>query len=390
MSPDAHTHLESDEPVRGYGVLRVVIVLTGLVAAGLLDFEHSGRLGLLLAVVFLPLSVAVLVAAQRLPGAALNQVAAIVDLVSLAAIVLLVPGSYAAVDLCAVVLALTYPLVGGAARGVIFAAVTVAVLLPATVLADPPVEDSRLAFYQAVFAVVVIAGAAFTGRLGEAESNAHIRARELTRRTMEAGNKARRDVAESLHDGPLQELVAADMKLTGALNASARGDVERTRELIDAAREVVERNIGAIRDELVGLGPMAFEELTFQEAVEQCAPAWGRRYELDVGMDLEPLDMPDEVCGALFSIAQEAVANAGRHAHAARVDLTLRGQGGRVELCVSDDGTGFGDVSPLGPREPGHVGLASMRERAAIVSGTLAIESSDDGTRVRVTLPGPA
>jgi signal transduction histidine kinase len=100
--------------------------------------------------------------------------------------------------------------------------------------------------------------------------------------------------------------------------------------------------------------------------------------------------MPNELCGALFGIAQEAVANAGRHAQAARVDLTLTADDGTVELRIVDDGTGFGDINPLGPREPGHLGLASMRERAEIVGGHLAIDSSDAGTEVRVMLPAAA
>ena len=160
--------------------------------------------------------------------------------------------------------------------------------------------------------------------------------------------------------------------------------------LLDEAREVVERNIKAIRSELIALGPMAFDELTFQEAVENCVPAWRRRYDIDVRMDMVRLDMPNEVCGALFGIAQEAVANAGRHSGASRIDLSLRQDDGVVELLIRDDGGGFGDVSPLGAREPGHIGLASMRERATIAGGQLAIDSTESGTEVRVRLPTPS
>jgi signal transduction histidine kinase len=245
-----------------------------------------------------------------------------------------------------------------------------------------------LIFYELVFAVAAITGAIFTGRLAASESLARRRARELTRRIIEAGYEARREVAESLHDGPVQELVSADMKVTGAMNAAARGDHERTQMLLDDARAIIERNVNALRNELIALGPVAFDELSFQEAVEQCAPAWGRRYDIDVRTHMSPLDMPNELCGALFGIAQEAVANAGRHAEAERVDLTLTARNGYVELSIVDDGKGFGDISPLGAREPGHLGLASMRERAAIVGGRLAIESSDGGTAVRVVLPG--
>jgi signal transduction histidine kinase len=180
------------------------------------------------------------------------------------------------------------------------------------------------------------------------------------------------------------------MQIEGAMNAAARGDRERTQMLLEQAREVVERNIVALRTELIALGPVAFDELTFQEAVENCAPAWARRYDVDVRTDLIGLKMPNAVCGALFGIAQEAVANAGRHAGAEYVELKMRTDDGEVELVIRDDGTGFGDVSPLGAREPGHLGLASMRERAAIAGGRLEIESSETGTEVRVRVPSGA
>jgi two-component system, NarL family, sensor kinase len=385
--PESYTPLESVEPVRGYAMVRVELALSGLLAAALLDFEHNGLLALLLLAIFLPIALGILYLAQRRPEVALNPLVAVLDLVSLAVIMALVPASYAAVQFCALVLALAYPLVRGELRGALFAGLTVAVLVPVAFLSDPPVENDRLIFYELVFAVAAITGAVFTGRLAASESLARRRARELTRRIIEAGYEARREVAESLHDGPVQELVSADMKITGAMNAAARGDHERTQMLLDDAREIIERNVNALRNELIALGPVAFDELSFQEAVEQCAPAWARRYDIDVHAHMAPLDMPNELCGALFGIAQEAVANAGRHAEAERVDLTLTARDGYVELSIVDDGKGFGDISPLGSREPGHLGLASMRERAAIAGGQLAIDSTDGGTTVRVLLP---
>jgi signal transduction histidine kinase len=268
--------------------------------------------------------------------------------------------------------------------------VTVAVLVPVAFLSDPPVEADRLVFYQLIFAVAAVTGAIFTGRIAASESLARRRARELTRRFIEAGYEARREVAQSLHDGPVQELVSADMKVTGAMNAAERGDADRSRMLLDDAREIIERNVSALRNELIALGPVAFDELSFQEAVEQCAPAWGRRYDVEVRTHMANVDMPNEVCGALFGITQEAVANAGRHAQAERVELTLSADDGVVALRIVDDGRGFGDVNPLGSREPGHLGLASMRERAEIVGGQLAIDSSESGTEVRVMLPASA
>ena len=85
--------------------------------------------------------------------------------------------------------------------------------------------------------------------------------------------------------------------------------------------------------------------------------------------------------------ALPAVANAGRHAGAEAVSLSLRHVGGELELRVTDNGNGFSDGQPLGAAEPGHLGLASMRERAELMGGALEIETSDRGTRVLVRAP---
>jgi signal transduction histidine kinase len=385
---DGYTRLESTEPIRAYALIRVELALTGLVAALVLDFPGHRHLALALGVVMLPIALGILFLSRRAPALALNPAAGLIDLASLAVVLAIVPASYAAIHFSALVLVMAYALVRGERRGLVFAAIAVATLVTVSVLVDVPVGRHMVVFYEIVFAVAAVSGAVFAGRLAASEMVARLRARELTRRTMEAGYEARREVAQSLHDGPVQELVSADMKIEGAMNATARGDSERATELLYQAREVVERNISALRNELVGLGPVAFDELSFNEAVDRCLQTWSRRYEVRIETDFERVDMPNDVSGALFGIAQEAVANAGRHAHAESVSLTLRRRPEGVELLIRDNGEGFGDVSPLGPREPGHLGLASMRERAAIVGGELAIESGDDGTEVRVQVPG--
>ena len=93
--------------------------------------------------------------------------------------------------------------------------------------------------------------------------------------------------------------------------------------------------------------------------------------------------------GELFRITQEAVANAARHGSAQNVSITLRSEDGSVRLVVADDGKGFSGVDPLGPSEPGHIGLATMRERSELLDGELSIDSSEDGTTVSVTAPLP-
>jgi signal transduction histidine kinase len=83
-------------------------------------------------------------------------------------------------------------------------------------------------------------------------------------------------------------------------------------------------------------------------------------------------------------VAQEALHNAVKHARAHTLDLHLELGDGEVGLVVADDGRGF----DTGREFPGHLGLQSMRERAAAVGGTLEIQSAPgEGTRLRARFP---
>ena len=104
-------------------------------------------------------------------------------------------------------------------------------------------------------------------------------------------------------------------------------------------------------------------------------------------MTIERVDLSNDACGSLFGIAQEAVINAGRHAKAKNISITVRTVEGDVELRVSDDGIGFDGKTPLGPNEPGHLGLATMRERAELIGGRLEIRTGSGGSTVIVRVP---
>jgi len=238
--------------------------------------------------------------------------------------------------------------------------------------------------YETVFVLSALATAIVVGLLRTSESTSRLRARGLSRRTMQAESQVRRRVAESIHDGPVQELIGLDMILSAARSKTEDAEVG---ELIEEARDLVSRNVRALRDEIVDLGPYAFQEITFGTAIETCLPVWQRRYGFEVRLAIERMELTPEMANDLFRIAQEAVANAGRHANASRVELSLRTLGSEVELRVADDGHGFDGTTAVAASEPGHLGLQSMRERAEILDGKLEIESSDRGTRVLVRAP---
>jgi signal transduction histidine kinase len=94
------------------------------------------------------------------------------------------------------------------------------------------------------------------------------------------------------------------------------------------------------------------------------------------------LDYSAEVEEHLYRIALEAINNSIKHAQAATVRVNITAVP-RVEMMISDDGTGF-DTSQ---DRPGHLGLGNMRERAMSIGATLTVESATDcGTTVRLAV----
>jgi signal transduction histidine kinase len=379
--------IESARPIRVFALARLAVALVALLAVAVFGFPSHGRAAAVLAVYVLWAAGLLFVARQH-PDRTLHPLVPAVDFALLLALELAVPDTLIAVRLAALFLIAAHAHFQGERRGLIIAVIgSVLLIAGSAIRGDAPVDLDLLAFYEAVFFLSALATAGVVGLLRTSESTSRLRARGLSRRAMQAESEVRRRVADSIHDGPIQELIGLDMILSAARNKTHDAEVG---ELIEEARDLVSHNVRALRDEIIDLGPYAFKEITFATAVEACLPVWQRRYGLEVRLAIERVELPPEVANDLFRIAQEAVVNAGRHAEASRVELSLRTVDSQVELRVADDGKGFDGARPAS--EPGHLGLQSMRERAELMEGELEIESSDRGTRVLVRAPlrGPA
>jgi signal transduction histidine kinase len=380
--------IESAGPLVLFAVTRVAVTLLALLAIVALGFPYEGRAVAVIGGLLLPWSVAVLLLARRNPDAALSPIVPAVDFLLLALLEALVPETFGAVRVAALFLVASHAHFQGERRGIAVAAGGSALLVITTqVRGDEPVSGNLLGLYESVFVVSALATALVVGTLRTAESASRMRARGLSRRTIQAESEVRRRVAEAIHDGPVQELIALDMILSAARGAAQEGRDEEASTLIEEARELAAANVQALRDEIVDLGPYAYRELSFAAAIEHCIPIWKRRYGFEVMATIERVELPTEMAGDLFRIAQEAVANAGRHAKARAVSISLRTVDSDIELRVTDNGHGFPDSDPLAASEPGHLGLASLRERAELLDGRLEIETSELGTKVLVLAP---
>jgi signal transduction histidine kinase len=379
--------IESPEPVLKFAALRLLLTISALVALAATGTPFQGHLTIVVAAIGLPWAFGNLLLAQRRPDLALNPLVAAGDLALLIVVEIVTPETYGPVRFLALFFIAAHAQFQGQGRGLLVALAGCAALIPIAALRGAPIHGDTLAFYETIFGVCILATALTAGNIRLSETTGRLRARQVSRRMIETESEIRRRVAESIHDGPVQELVSLDMILSAVSSAAARGDTQSADSMLHEARAITERNIQTLRDEIVALGPYAFRELSFETAITDCAPVWNRRYGLDVRLDLDPVSLSPEVSGPLFQIAQEAVTNAGRHADARQVTVSLRQTNGEVQLKVTDDGKGFGDVGPLTSDSSGHIGLSSMRERAELVTGSLTIDSGGRGTVVTVRLP---
>jgi signal transduction histidine kinase len=137
---------------------------------------------------------------------------------------------------------------------------------------------------------------------------------------------------------------------------------------------------------------MALDDLGLRRAVMQYLEEWAERSRLQIDMEIGGLDdrrLPQAVETALFRVLQEAITNVVKHSGASRVSVVLEATHDGVWLTVEDDGRGFdlngADGQELGVRQ---LGLLGVRERLALVGGSLDVESSaQSGTTVYVRIP---
>lgn len=219
--------------------------------------------------------------------------------------------------------------------------------------------------------------------------HARLRARveEISARLLDAHEEERRRIARDIHDSVGQSLLALRLKLQMSASKFAPQCAAAGETLPALAAET-----GAIVDELrrtvLDLRPAITETPGVAPAFQAYASAVAvqRGWELCFHEGQQPIpDLPARVRTHLFRVFQEMLANIQRHAGAMRVDISLYRDGSRLVLQVSDDGRGF---DPDRPADPGGIGLETMRERAELLGGTLAIESEPQrGTAVTVEIP---
>lgn len=192
-------------------------------------------------------------------------------------------------------------------------------------------------------------------------------------------------MARELHDALNQSLFSLSLTARAASRHLAT-DPERTAEELSEIATLSRQAMAELRAVVEGLRTPDVERDGLLPAIRSLAQLMSRVHhiEVEVVADGEP-DLDGRAEHEVFRIVQEALTNAVRHAHAAKVTVSVaNGEG--VEIVVNDDGIGFEpDASTSRGRR---LGLTSMRERASLLGGTITITSSPgDGATVRLEVP---
>ncbi len=210
-------------------------------------------------------------------------------------------------------------------------------------------------------------------------------------RIVQIEKAARAQLASELHDGPTQGVAAITMRLNYVRKLIERKPDSAVDELY-AIEDMARRTTKEIRHMLFELRPKALDQ-GLGPGLEQLAIKMRETYEQNVQVEVQSgLDamLDSQTTQTLFAICSEVITNARKHAQASLIAVSIHIMDDMLIAQVADNGVGF-DVqkafSEARQRE-GHLGLLNLQERAALIEGTLHIESAPgQGTRTTVAVP---
>jgi signal transduction histidine kinase len=198
---------------------------------------------------------------------------------------------------------------------------------------------------------------------------------EASQRELAAVDAERRRVARDLHDGLQGALVLLSLQARELVEELPDDDTgKRARQLADG----LDGAARALRDLVDGVLPAPLVERGLAAAVVDLA----ERLPMEVSVSVHPPDLalPTPVEITAYFVVAEAVTNVVKHARATRADISVVVDGEALALEVVDDGVGA-------PAYNGGTGLAGLRDRLAILGGSVEVDRLDSGTRVSARLP---
>ncbi len=198
--------------------------------------------------------------------------------------------------------------------------------------------------------------------------------------------RERERLARDLHDTLGHNLVALSVQLE-AVQRLYPVDPQAAAQVVNDLKRLTRGSMEELRRTLEGMRSPGLGGRPLQDALQELCADFGRRngQQLEFTWEIGTVELPEPVSEILWRAAQEGLTNIEKHAsQAGQVSLRLLCNGSQVRLQIEDDGAGFDPQ----PQQPGHYGLAGMRERVQGVGGTLEVDSVPGrGTRLVIEIP---
>jgi signal transduction histidine kinase len=199
----------------------------------------------------------------------------------------------------------------------------------------------------------------------------------------------RRRLSRELHDGLGQHLTALGLGLQSLSNVTPPGsEVDRRVEELRALVRELGQELHAVA---LRLRPKALDDFGLEPALSSFAHEWSKHsgIAVDVHAPTNSERLPGLIEGAVYRVAQEALNNVAKHSAAKRASVTIERRDGHLHVIIEDNGKGF-DFNLLGRSRTGGAGLGllGIRERMALLGGTVEIETAlGRGTTLYIRVP---
>ncbi|WP_254699685.1 PAS domain S-box protein [Trinickia violacea] len=214
--------------------------------------------------------------------------------------------------------------------------------------------------------------------------------RELSANLQNVREEEKTRIARELHDDLGQQLTALKMDLSAVeqtLGKAPPAPPAVTTRLA-SMRRLIDATVASARRIAADLRPVMLDDLGLVPAIEWLANDFANRYGIEVERRIEPGDtvFTRNSATTIFRIVQEALTNVARHAEATRVSIALAIEGDQCMLRIVDNGLGAAESHARTGNKS--FGLLGIRERAHMLGGTVAVETSErHGFAITVLLP---
>jgi two-component system NarL family sensor kinase len=382
------THWHQSRSIKVASVLRVgvVVLMLGAMLSGTIRREWPQQSVLLACYAFATLAAVVLAFSSigAVVGPRGQFVFAIIDVAMVSGFQLLSSGGYVPLLVMGLLPVLVALEVSWRRAAAVVSLGLVAFIV--ALLADPvmqldlgwPAATFLIAMYAFLCATAVLLVSVLERHVDQLASLTASR-EELLVDTMTASEVHQRRVSESIHDGPLQNVLAALQEITDMAKTTSSDHIDRAlANLGDAAQR--------LREATFELHPAVLEHVGLSAAVEKLASFTTNRSGITVTTDIA-YPTRNSIDPIVYGAVRELLTNVVRHSGATHAWLGLNIANRTCHLDVVDNGTGISVDAAARRLAQGHIGLASHRARIEAAGGTLTILDGPPGAHISVDLP---